>query len=83
MRAKRKPARNRRILPSRQRTYIHLRTRVDRLEDAIGHFYDVINDLRGRVSTLETQGTLRNDEEIGTALAPDSTPHALGPLTPG
>jgi hypothetical protein len=45
--------RNRRTQPSRQRTYIHLRARVDCLEDAISHFYNVINELRRRVSTLE------------------------------
>jgi hypothetical protein len=45
--------RNRRTLPSRQRTYVRLRVRVDRLEDAISHFYNVINELRRRVSTLE------------------------------
>jgi predicted RNase H-like nuclease (RuvC/YqgF family) len=45
--------RNRRTLPSRQRTYRRLRARVDRLEDAISHFYNVINELHRRVSTLE------------------------------
>jgi predicted nucleic acid-binding Zn-ribbon protein len=45
--------RNRRTLPSRQRTYVRLRARVDHLEDAISHFYNVINELRRRVSTLE------------------------------
>jgi hypothetical protein len=45
--------RDRRTLPSRQRTYIRMHTRVDRLEDAITHFYNVINELRRRVSTLE------------------------------
>ena len=45
--------RNRRTLPSRQRTYRRLHVRVDRLEDAISHFYNVINELRRRVSTLE------------------------------
>jgi hypothetical protein len=45
--------RNRRAQPARQRTYIRLRARVDRLEDAISHFYNVINELRRRVSTLE------------------------------
>jgi len=44
---------NRRTQPSRQRTYIRLYARVDRLEDAISHFYNVINELRRRVSTLE------------------------------
>jgi hypothetical protein len=45
--------RNRRTQPAPQRTYIRLRARVDRLEDAISHFYNVINELRRRVSTLE------------------------------
>jgi hypothetical protein len=45
--------RDRRGQPSRQRTYIRLNARVDRLEDAISHFYNVINELRERVSTLE------------------------------
>jgi hypothetical protein len=44
---------NRRTQPARQRTYMRLYARVDRLEDTISHFYNVINDLRGRVSTLE------------------------------
>jgi hypothetical protein len=43
--------RNRRTLPSRQGTYIRLRAGLD--EDAISHFYNVINDLSRRVSTLE------------------------------
>jgi hypothetical protein len=47
--------RDRRTLPSRQRTYRHLHVRVDRLEDAISHFYNVMNELRRRVSTLEKQ----------------------------
>jgi hypothetical protein len=41
--------RNRRTLPSRQRIYIRLYARVDRLEYAISHFYSVINELRRRV----------------------------------
>ena len=45
--------RDRRTLPSRQRTYRHLHVRVDQLEDTISHFYNVINELRERVSTLE------------------------------
>jgi hypothetical protein len=45
--------RDRRTLPSRQRTYRHLYLRVDRLEDAISHFYKVINELRRDVLTLE------------------------------
>ena len=47
------PPRDRRTLSSRQRTYIRLSARVDRLEDAISHFYNVIDELRRRVSTLE------------------------------
>jgi hypothetical protein len=47
--------RDRRTLPSRQRTYRYLHVRVDRLEDAISHFYNVITELRRRVSTLEKQ----------------------------
>jgi hypothetical protein len=42
-----------RTLPSCQRTYTRLRAQVDRLEDAISHFYSVINELRRRVSALE------------------------------
>ena len=45
--------RDRRTLPSRQRTYMRLRARVDRLEDANSHFYNVKNELRERVSMLE------------------------------
>ena len=48
-----KPPRDRRTQPSRQPTYKRLSVRVDRLEDAINHFYNVINELRRRVSTLE------------------------------
>ena len=50
-----KVMRDGRTLPSRQRTYIHLHVQVDRLEDAISHFYNVINELSRRVSTLERQ----------------------------
>ena len=41
--------RNRRKQPARQstyrRTYIRLSARVDRLEDAMSHFYNVINGI--------------------------------------
>jgi hypothetical protein len=47
--------RDKRTLPSRQRTYRRLYVRVDRLEDAISQFYKVINELRTRVSMLEKQ----------------------------
>jgi ubiquinone biosynthesis protein UbiJ len=36
-----------------ERAYGRLNTRIDRLEDAMNHFYNVINKLRERVSTLE------------------------------
>jgi hypothetical protein len=39
--------------PAPERAYGRLRARTDRLEDAISHFYNVINELRERVSTLE------------------------------
>jgi prefoldin subunit 5 len=45
--------RDRRTLPSRQHTYRRLHARVDQLDDAISHFYNAINELRSRVSTLE------------------------------
>ena len=45
--------RDRRTQPARQRTYKRLYARVDGLEDAISHFYNVINELLKRVSTLE------------------------------
>ena len=45
--------RDRRAQPARQRSYIRLCARVDRLEDAISLFYNVTNELRDRVSTLE------------------------------
>ena len=48
-----KPPRDTRTLPSRQRAYIRLYARVDRLEDAISHFYNANDELRRRVSTLE------------------------------
>jgi len=48
-----KTPRDRRTLPSRQRTYIRLLSRVDRLEDAISHFHNAIDQFRRRVSTLE------------------------------
>jgi hypothetical protein len=47
--------RDRRTLPSRQRAYRYLQVRVDRVEDAISHFYNVINELRRHVSTLEKE----------------------------
>jgi uncharacterized protein YlxW (UPF0749 family) len=53
--ANKRVMRDRRTLPSRQRTYRYLHVRVDRLEDAISHFYKVINELRRDVSTLEKQ----------------------------
>ena len=46
---------SRRTEPAHQRADMRLRARVDRLEDAISHFYKVISELRRRVSTLEKQ----------------------------
>jgi hypothetical protein len=49
-----KPPRDiRKQQPARQPAYKRLSARVDGLEDAISHFYNVINELRRRVSTLE------------------------------
>ena len=71
--------RDKRTLPSRQRTYRRLYVRVDRLEDAISHFYKVINELRRDVSTLEKQlKPLAKDGDLpgsGGALA-DGADHA-------
>ena len=39
--------------PAPERFYLRLSDRIDRLEDAISHFYNVINELRKRVSALE------------------------------
>jgi hypothetical protein len=39
--------------PARQRTYKRLLARVETLEDAISHYYYVINELHRRVSALE------------------------------
>src|SRR5215813_331740 len=52
-----KPPRDRRKQPARQPRYKRLSARVDRLEDAISHSSNVINELRGRVSTLEKKLT--------------------------
>ena len=57
--------RDRRAQLARQRSYMRLCARVDRLEDAISHFYNVINELRERVSTLEKKlNPLAKDEWI-------------------
>ena len=45
--------RNRWTQPAHQRAYVRLNARIDRLEDTITHFYNVIKELRERVSTLE------------------------------
>jgi hypothetical protein len=39
--------------PAPERAYGRLRARMDRLEDTISHFCNVINELRERVSALE------------------------------
>ena len=54
----------RRTEPARQRTYIRLHARVDRLEDAMSHFYNVVNELRRRVLTLDKKSKpLAKDED--------------------
>ena len=45
------PRRLRELVP--ERAYERVNARIDRLEDTISHFYNVINELRRRVSTLE------------------------------
>ena len=57
--------RNRRTLPSRQRTYRFLHVRVDGIEDAISHFYNVINELRRRVSTLGGNADSAETADLG------------------
>jgi len=54
----------RRTEPSRQRTYVRLYARVEALEDAISHFYKVINELHKRVDKLH--------ERVST---PERKPH--------
>ena len=39
--------------PTPERFYARLSDRIDRLEDTMSHFYNVLNELRERVSTLE------------------------------
>jgi hypothetical protein len=48
-----RPPRDKRTELSRQATYKHLSARVAALEDAMSHFYNIINRLRERVSMLE------------------------------
>ena len=55
---------SRRTEPAHQRTYMRLRSRVDRLEDAISHFYNVINELRGRAAP-DVGERIRSDEFDG------------------
>jgi hypothetical protein len=70
--------RNRRTQPARQRTYIRLCARVDRLEDAISHFYNVINELRRRVSTLGGNADSAEAADLG-GLGNASQKVCLGP----
>ena len=64
--------RDRRIHPSRQRTYRYLHVRVDRLEDAISYLYNVTNELRRHVSTLEKQLKPLAGDLPGSHGAPDN-----------
>jgi prefoldin subunit 5 len=45
--------RTQRTHPSRQRAFRYLHVRIDLLEDTINYLHNAINELRGRVSTLE------------------------------
>jgi hypothetical protein len=56
-----KTPRDSRTLPSRQRSYIRLRSRVDRLEDAISHFHNAVDEFRRRVSALEKKLKLKDE----------------------
>jgi prefoldin subunit 5 len=47
--------RDKRKQPARQLAYKRLSARIDRLEDAISHFHNVINELRRHVSTLDEE----------------------------
>jgi hypothetical protein len=57
-----KPPRDRRTQPYRQPTYKRLSARVDRLEDAISHFYNVLTELRSVVSTLEKKSKPEDEQ---------------------
>ena len=70
--------RNRWTQPARQRTYIRLCARVDRLEDAISHFYNVINELRRRVSSLGGNADSAERADLG-GLGNASQKVCLGP----
>jgi hypothetical protein len=48
-----KPSRDRQTQPAPEHTSEGLGPRMDRLEDTISHFYNVINELRERLSTVE------------------------------
>jgi len=51
--------------PASERANARLSDRIDRLEDAMSHFHNVINELRDRVSTLEKKlNPLAKDEWI-------------------
>jgi hypothetical protein len=68
--------RDRRTQPTRQRT-MRLYARVDCLEDAISHFYNVINELRERVSTLEKKlNPLAKDDQTDRIPNPNEKPES-------
>jgi hypothetical protein len=56
------PPRDRRTQPARQPSYKRLSARVAALEDAISHFYKMINVLRERVSMLEKKSKADEQE---------------------
>jgi len=59
-----KPPRDRRTQPAPERAYERADPRIDRLEDTISHFYNVINELRERVSTLEKKLKLLAKDQL-------------------
>jgi hypothetical protein len=68
--------RDRRTQPARQRT-MRLDARVDCLEDAISHFYNVTSELRERVSRLEKKlNPLAEDDRTDRIPNPNEKPES-------
>src|SRR5215469_8657307 len=59
-----RPPRDRPTQPAPERAYERADPRIDRLEDTISHFYNVINELRERVSTLEKKLKLLAKDQL-------------------
>jgi prefoldin subunit 5 len=69
-----KPPRDRRTQPAPERAYERADPRIDRLEDTISHFYNVINELRERVSTLEKKLEQPIDRAHGGLVSKNKAP---------